>query len=107
MYTISVGEISEKADPDWLVNFGKAVTNLQFGATQWGEWYEQAEHFQYEGAEVVGRQSEWLNFFLCFVKLYIVVLALLLMVLHTMYGVTFEEIKMLYLELYFGPRYFA
>jgi len=52
---------------------------------------------QYEGAEVVGRQSEWSNLFFCFVKLYIVVLALLLMVLHTMYGVTFEEIKMLYL----------
>ena len=61
MYTISVGEISEIADPDWLVNLGKAVTTLQFGATQWaewGEWYEQAEHLQYEGAEVVGRQSE-------------------------------------------------
>ena len=54
MYTISVGEISEIADPDWLVNFGEAVTNLQFGATQWGEWYEQVEHLQYEGAEVVG-----------------------------------------------------
>ena len=107
MYTISVGEISEIADPDWLVNFGEAVTTLQFGATQWGEWYEQVEHLQYEGAEVVGRQSEWLNLFFCFVKLYIVVLALLLMVLHTMYGVTFEEIKMLYLKLYFGPRYFA
>ena len=32
---------------------------------------------------------------------------LLLMVLHTMYCVTFEEIKMFYLKLYFGPRYFA
>ena len=42
----------------------------------------------------------------CFVKLYIVVLVLLLMVLHTMYRVTFEEIKM-FLKLYFGPRYFA
>ena len=31
----------------------------------------------------------------------------IVMVLHTMYGVTFEEIKMLYLKLYFGPRYFA
>ena len=54
VYTISVGEISEIADPDWLVNFGEAVTTLQFGATQWGEWYEQVEHLQYEGAEVVG-----------------------------------------------------
>ena len=58
MYTISVGKMSEIADPDWLGNFGKAVTTLQFGAMQWGEWYEQAEHMQYEGAEVVGRQSE-------------------------------------------------
>ena len=57
VYTISVWEISEIADTDRLGNFGKAVTTLQFGATQWGEWYEQAEHLQYEYA-VVGRQSE-------------------------------------------------
>ena len=50
--------MSETVDPDWLGIFGKAVTTLQFGATHWGEWYEQVEHMKYEGAEVVGRQSE-------------------------------------------------
>ena len=52
VYTTSVGEISEIADPDWLVKFREAVTTLQYGATQWGQGYVQEEYKQYEGAEV-------------------------------------------------------
>merc|ERR1712013_267902 len=52
VYTTSVGEISEIADPDWLVKFREVVTTLQYGTTQWGQGYVQEEYQQYEGTEV-------------------------------------------------------
>merc|ERR1719158_1279922 len=52
VYTTSVGEISEIADPDWLVKFREAVTTLQYGTTQWGQGYVQEDYQQYEGTEV-------------------------------------------------------
>jgi len=52
VYTTSVGEISEIADPEWLVKFREAVTTLQYGNTQWGQGYVQEEYKQYEGTEV-------------------------------------------------------
>jgi hypothetical protein len=56
VYTTSVGEISEIADPDWLVSFREAVTTLQYGAHQWDS---QAEYSQYgEGGEQVDSQAE-------------------------------------------------
>merc|ERR1712106_827455 len=58
VYTTSVGELSEIVDPEWQVSFREAVTTLQYGATQWGQEYEQAEYSQHEGAEVVDTQTE-------------------------------------------------
>ena len=57
VYTTSVGEISEIADPDWLVKFREAATTLQYGGTSWEQAYEQ-DYSQYERAEVVGTAGE-------------------------------------------------
>jgi len=57
VYTTSVGEISEIADPDWLVKFREAATTLQYGGTSWGQAYEQ-DYSQYERTDVVGIAGE-------------------------------------------------
>eukprot|EP00092_Neocalanus_flemingeri_P007473 GFUD01008070.1.p1 GENE.GFUD01008070.1~~GFUD01008070.1.p1 ORF type:complete len:2334 (+),score=842.22 GFUD01008070.1:46-7047(+) len=48
VYTTSVGEISEIADPDWLVRFREAVTSLQYGAQQYEEQYDLGGYDNYQ-----------------------------------------------------------
>ena len=58
VYTTSVGEISEIADPEWLVKFREVASNLQYGAAQWNQGYELSEYSHYEESAVTGYQVQ-------------------------------------------------
>ena len=66
VYTTSVGEISEIADPDWLVTFMEALTSLQYVSVQRRQGYEQGEYKQYQGWEVVESGIGTRYYFVCY-----------------------------------------